>query len=64
MSEDSTFELGWGFWLIIVPLVCTILMEVIIKPLVRWLDNEIFKMKMKSLFQKETLKKLKKWINF
>lgn len=60
--DDYDFELGWGFYLIILPLIINITIEAVIRPLFLRLDEWIFKMKYANKKQKLTLKKLLQWL--
>lgn len=64
MDQGVEIELGWGFYLIIVPLILTILVEWAVKPFIQWLNDEIFKLRLKAEKQDSKIEKIKKWIKF
>lgn len=64
MESEVQIELGWGFYLIILPLIATILMELVVKPLINKAKDKIYEIKMKTDKQTETIEKIKKWIKF
>lgn len=53
--SDQTFEIGWGFILIIISLVANILMEIVVKPIAIRLRDKLRK-------QNIEISKIKKWL--
>lgn len=53
--SDQTFEIGWGFILIIISLVANILMEAVVKPMAIKLRDKLRK-------QNVEISKIKKWL--
>lgn len=63
IDEDSTFELGWGFYLIILPLIVTILMELVVRTSIIKIQVWLIELKGKTDRQDGKLKKIVRWIS-
>lgn len=55
MESEVQIELGWGFYLIILPLIATILMEILVKPMAERLRDRL----QKNSFE---LTKMREWL--
>lgn len=61
MNQDYGFELGWGLYVIILPLIVSILLEWLVKPFVFNLESKLKQLNNKIKIQQVTIKFLKKW---
>lgn len=62
MDQESVIELGWGFYVIILPLVVMLIIQVLIKPNLERLILMVQMIKRKVLEHEKILNSLKKWI--
>lgn len=60
--EDYNFELGWGFYLIILPLIAILMIELIIRPTIEKLREYVYKFKAKVRSDNSKIERLKKWL--
>lgn len=58
---DNSFEFGWGFYLVILPLIATILAE-IIKMNIYKIEDFVRRLKFKMKTQGAKIEKLMSWI--
>lgn len=60
--EDYNFELGWGFYLLILPLIIMLVIQLLIKPNLERLIIMAESLRKKVLEHDKILNTLKKWM--
>jgi hypothetical protein len=60
--EDYNFELGWGFYLLVLPLIVMLTIQILIKPNLEKLNTMVYILKRKVLEHDKILSALKKWM--
>lgn len=62
MLEEYNFELGWGFYLLILPLIIMLVIQLLIKPNLERLIIMAESLRKKVLEHDKILNTLKKWM--
>lgn len=60
--EDYNFELGWGFYLLVLPLIIMLVIQLLIKPNLERLIIMAESLRKKVLEHDKILNTLKKWM--
>lgn len=63
MDENEGFELGWGFYVLML-MIIPIVLEAIVRPMIYKLTDIVNSFKRKLATHGERIKKIRKWMKF